>query len=61
MKLLYCTTNQIKFNIADQTCKLHGIELEQFHVDVDEIQSNDPRAILTKKIQDIFAIVKNHS
>lgn len=48
-KLSVATTNTEKFAIANYTCSKFGIPLEQVFLDIDEIQGEDPVAIVIDK------------
>lgn len=58
MKLLFCTTNELKFDIAKISCKQHRIDVEQIIIDLPEIQSEDPVAIIKQKALDAFAQIQ---
>lgn len=54
-KLLCATGNNVKFGIGKHTCATFGIELEQVVIDIDEIQGEDPEAIIRDKAQKAYA------
>ncbi len=50
MSLVFCTSNDIKFESAQFACQEFGVELERASHEVDEVQSEDPQYILSQKI-----------
>lgn len=58
MKLLFCTTNELKFDIAKISCSKHEIDVEQIVIDLPEIQSEDPVEIIKQKALDAFAQIR---
>ena len=57
--LLFATGNNQKFAIAQHLCESAGISLEQFSLDSDEIQSEDPEYIIRDKAARKFALTGN--
>lgn len=57
-KVLFATTNEIKFKSGADALAEFDIELEQINVEVDEIQSEDPNEIIKDKIKKIYAKVQ---
>lgn len=57
-KLLYCTTNPVKFGLGAAVCSTFDIELVQQSVEVDEIQSEDPKKVIAHKVKAIYKLVK---
>lgn len=47
--LLFATTNQHKFEMAQQICTKANISIEQVVIDIDEIQGEDPDLIVRDK------------
>lgn len=52
--LIFATGNTIKFNIAGKTCAAYGIKLSQSQLEIDEVQSEDPLYIGTKKAEKAY-------
>ena len=55
VKLLYVTSNNVKFRQAVLACKPKGIELEQTKLHIDEIQSETGEPVARDKAKKIFA------
>ena len=53
--LLFATSNQHKFNMAQHLCTKAGITLEQAVFEIDEIQGEDPEIIVRDKAQKAYA------
>lgn len=58
MTFLFCTTNSHKFTVAKHACDEYKIAIEQLHVEVDEVQSEDPIYILEHKARSMYEKVK---
>lgn len=57
-KKLYCATgNTQKFTLGKIAFDEQGVDLEQVFIEVDEIQGEDPEAIVTDKARKAFAAV----
>ncbi len=54
MSLIFCTTNNHKFATASDACRKRNIDLEQIVIEIDEIQSEDPKLVLEHKINAIY-------
>ncbi len=57
MQLTFVTGNAKKFAMARASCTPHGIELVQLVLDIDEIQGEDPRAIIKAKAEQAYHLV----
>lgn len=49
--ILFVTSNERKMGEARLGCKLFGIEVQQAKLNIDEIQSTDPRLVSSKKAE----------
>lgn len=58
-QLLFATSNNEKFAIAQHLCESAGIALRQFSQDSDEIQSEDPEIIIRDKAARKYALAGN--
>lgn len=54
MSLIFCTTNNDKFATATSACQKRDIDLERIVIEIDEIQSEDPKLVLEHKINAIY-------
>lgn len=54
-QLVFATGNEQKFATGKDTCLEYGITLTQAPLDIDEIQSEDPLRVASKKGADAFA------
>ncbi len=57
-QLLFATGNELKFTSGKAVCSTLGIALEQCHLDIVEIQNEDPEVILVDKITKAYALVQ---
>jgi XTP/dITP diphosphohydrolase len=55
-ELIFATGNIEKFAIAEHTCKQYDITLIQKDLEIDEIQSEDPKRILMDKAKKAYAL-----
>jgi XTP/dITP diphosphohydrolase len=53
-QLIFATGNNEKFLIGQAACRQHNVELVQQAADIDEIQSEDPEAIIRDKARRAF-------
>jgi len=57
-KIFFATKNERKLGEARQGCGLFGIEVVQIKLDIDEIQSNDPKVISKNKAEEAYRQTK---
>lgn len=53
--ILFVTSNPEKIYFAQKSLALHGIEVEPVKVELEELQSDDPEHLITRKAHDAFA------
>ncbi|HSW90245.1 MAG TPA: non-canonical purine NTP pyrophosphatase [Patescibacteria group bacterium] len=56
--LLFVTTNDLKFSIAKKSLANTGIEISQKKQELEELQSDDPKIIVSRKAQHAFELFK---
>lgn len=49
--IIFASTNPEKFQIAKNICAVNGIKVQQASLEIDEIQGEDPEAIVRDKVQ----------
>ncbi len=57
-EVIFSTGNATKYRLASQTCEKYGINLVQKHINIDEIQSEEPKKIVLDKATKAFAVLK---
>ncbi len=53
-KILFVTTNKDKLLIAQTVCAKFGLEVEQVHLEIDEIQGENPKLIVEDKARKAY-------
>ena len=59
MQLIFATTNKHKIESAKLVLGKHGIEVVGKEIEVDEIQSNSPEAVIIDKVRKCYKKVKS--
>lgn len=58
LQVICATGNNLKFGNGKNVCARYGIELVQKVIDIDEIQGEDPKKIVTRKAQDAYRVLQ---
>ena len=57
-KLLFNTGNRTKLLNAQQVCAHYGVKVVQENIEVNEIQSEDPRQVAINKAKSVYSLLK---
>lgn len=52
--IVFCTSNDLKFAIAQEVCSRYGVELYVQKINIEEVQSEDSKHIVSRKSQAAF-------
>ncbi|MBU1104629.1 MAG: non-canonical purine NTP pyrophosphatase [Patescibacteria group bacterium] len=56
--ILFATSNPIKVGEAQFACQKYNIDVKQIKLNLEEIQSNDPKLVSKRKVESAYLLVK---